>query len=85
MSGVTVKVSIVRRDEPWNAWEHLPQPPHRIAADGNLYTFQEYAVYYGEERSKGFWTRAAPCYDHLINLVTQDGEILQWSVPNGGL
>ena len=85
MSGVAVRHASVPRDEPVNVWKHLPPPLYRVAADGNLYTFQDYAAYYGEERSKVFWTRAAPCYDHLINLVTQDGDMLQWSVPNSGL
>ena len=85
MSGVAVRHASVPRDEPVNVWKHLPPPLYRVAADGNLYTFQDYAAYYGEERSKELWTRAAPCYDHLINLVTQDGDMLQWSVPNSGL
>ena len=76
MSGVAVSDAIMRCHGPLNAWEHLPQPLYRIAGDGNLHTFQEYAAYYGEEKSKELWTRAAPCYDHLIDLVTADGRVI---------
>ena len=75
MSGVAVSDAIMRCHGPLNAWEHLPQPLYRIAGDGNLYTYQEYAAYYGEEKSKEWWSRAAPCYDHLILLVTADGRV----------
>ena len=85
MSGVAVRHVSVPRDEPVDVWKHVPPPLYRVAADGNLYTFEDYAAYYGEETSKVFWTRAAPCYDHLTHLVTQDGDMLQWSVPPSGL
>ena len=81
MSGDTVNQASVPCDEPFQAWKHVPPPPYRVAADGNLYTFEDYAAYYGEVKSKEFWTRDAPCCDHLIQLITQNGDVLQWSAP----
>ena len=81
MNGNVVNQACVPCMELIQAWMHVPPPPYRVAADGNLYTCEDYAAYYGEMDSNEFWTRDAPCYDHLIHLVTQNGEMLQWSVP----
>ena len=81
MNGDTVNQASVPCDEPFQAWKHVPPPPYRVAADGNLYSFEDYAAYYGEAKCKEFWTRDAPCYDHLIHLITESGDVLQWSAP----
>ena len=38
-------------DGPWKPWQLLPQPFYSIAADGNLYTFQDFVAYYGIARA----------------------------------
>ena len=42
MSGQLVNDVVMRRGVPLNAWQHVPEPPYRIADDGNLYTRQEF-------------------------------------------
>ena len=81
MNGETVSQASMPCREPFHAWKHVPSPFYRVAADGNLYSFEDYAAYYGEVKSKEFWTRDAPCYDHLIHLITQNGDVLEWSAP----
>ena len=55
----------------------LPQPLYRRAADGNLYTLQDFRAYYGADRCNILWVRAAPCYDHRIVLVDEQGRRVQ--------
>ena len=42
ISGQLVKDVVVPRGVPFNAWQHVPEPPYRIADDMNLYTRQEF-------------------------------------------
>ena len=58
-------------------WKLLPQPFYSIAADGNLYTYQEFRDYYGEETFHSSWKRAFPCYDHDIDIVDEDGSRIE--------
>ena len=81
MSGNTVSQASVPCDEPFQAWKHVPPPPHRIAADGNLYTLEDWAAYCREEKSKELGTHAAPCYNHLIHQTNRNGHVLEWSAP----
>ena len=60
MSGQLVNDVVVRRGVPLNAWQHVPEPPYRIADDGNLYTRQEFEHYDGQ-KACDLWTRAPPC------------------------
>ena len=76
MSGLVVSEHVVPRLVPLNPWQHFPQPPYRIARHGNLYTFPEYDAYDGNEKSSGMWQKAPPCYEHLLDLVIQEGEVL---------
>ncbi len=73
MSGESVGEAMMPCHGPLNPWQLLPQPFYSIAADGNLYTFQEFRDYYGEETFHSLWRLAAPCYDHMIDIVDQDG------------
>ena len=52
-------------------------PFYRVAADGNLYSFEDYAAYYGEDMCEEFWTCDALCYDYLIHLIAPNGDMLQ--------
>ena len=69
ISGASIGEVMMPFHGPLNAGKLLPQPFYRRAADGNLYTFQEFLAYYGEERSHSLWALAAPCYDHMIVIV----------------
>ena len=81
MTGESVGEIMMPRDGPLNPWQLLPQPFYSIAADGNLYTFQEFLAYYGEETSHSLWTLAAPCYDHMIDIMDEDGDRLAgWKI-----
>ena len=73
VSGESVGEVMMPCHGPFNPWQLLPQPSLRIAADGNLYTFQEFLAYYGEETSHSWWTLAAPCYDHMIDILDENG------------
>ena len=77
MSGVSVSKVMMLGRGPVNPWPLVPQPFYRIAADGNLYTFDEFVAYYGEENTQNLWTLAAPCYDHEIVMVDAGGEVIQ--------
>ena len=79
MSGQPVSDVVVPRSVPLNAWQHVPPPLYRIAKDRNLYTLQEYQDYYGKKASSELWTRAPPCYEHVMDLVTADGEFAKLS------
>ena len=81
MNGETVSQASMLRGELFQAWKHVPPPLYRVAADGNLYSFEDYAAYYGQVKSEEFWTRDAPCYDHLIHLIAQNGDMLQLFAP----
>ena len=81
MNGETVSQASMSRGEPLQAWKHVPLPFYRVAADGNLYSFEDYAAYYGEDMCEEFWTRDAPCYDYLIHLIAQNGDMLQLFAP----
>ena len=74
LSGVTVSEVIVSREQPLNPWDHVPQPLYRIARDRNLYTRSEFEAYYGKEDSIWMWTRMVPCYDHVMAMVSAEGE-----------
>ena len=63
--------------EPVNPRKFLPQPFYCVAQDDNLYTFQEFRDYYGEETFHRMWTRAAACYDHNIEVVDEDGSRIE--------
>ena len=73
--------------EPVNPRKFLPQPFYCVAQDDNLYTFQEFRDYYGEETFHRMWSRAAACYDHNIEVVDEDGVRIErwyfhlWTVP----
>ena len=73
MTGESVGEILMPCHGPLNPWQLLPQPFYRIAADGNLYTSQEFLAYYGEETSHSLWTLAAPFYDHMIDIVDENG------------
>ena len=73
MTGESVGEIMMPCDGRLNPWQLLPQPFYSIAADGNLYTFQEFRAYYGQETSHSLWRLAAPCYDHMIDIVDEDG------------
>ena len=73
MTGESVGEILMPCHGPLNPWQLLPQPFYRIAADGNLYTFQEFSAYYGEETSHSLWTLAAPFYNHMIDIVNENG------------
>ena len=51
ISGQLVKDVVVPRGVPFNAWQHVPEPPYCIADDMNLYTRQEFEHYYGRKAS----------------------------------
>ena len=74
MNGEPVGEFIMPSHGPLNPWQHVPQSSLRIAADGNLYTFQDFVDYYGEETSHRWWARAAPCYDHKIDFLHANGD-----------
>ena len=78
MIGLVVSECLVPRLEPLKPWQHFPQPPYRIACDGNLYTFAEYSAYNGTEKSAWMWYQAPPCYEHVLELVSEQGEFLAW-------
>ena len=78
MGGLVVSEHVVPRLVPLNPGQHLPQPPYRIARDGNLYTFPEYSAYYGNDKSSWMWYQAPPCYEHALELVSAQGEFLAW-------
>ena len=63
----------------------LPQPLYRRAADGNLYTLQEFLAYYGEETSHSLWARAPPCYDHRIVVVDEQGRRVEGRLLHTGV
>ena len=75
------------RGEPVNPRKLLPQTFYCVAQDDNLYTFQEFRDYYGEETFHRMWSRAAACYDHNIEVVDEDGVRIErwyfhlWTVP----
>ena len=77
MSGVSVSKVMMLGRAPVNPCPLVPQPFYRIAADGNLYTFEEFVAYYGEENTQNLWTLAAPCYAHEIVMVDAGGEVIQ--------
>ena len=75
ISGQLVKDVLVPRGVPFNARHHVPEPPHCIADDMNLYTRREFEDYYGRKASD-LWIRAPPCYDHVLNVITANGELV---------
>ena len=77
MSGVSVSKVMMMGRAPVNPWLLVPQPFYRIAADGNLYTFEEFHAHYGGDNTQNLWTLAAPCYDHRILLLDACGEVIQ--------
>ena len=54
---------------PWNAWRHLPTPRHRIALNGNLYTWLAYQEREEHMASSHSWAHQPPCYEHCIALM----------------
>ena len=54
---------------PWNAWRHLPSPRHRIALNGNLYTWLSYQEREEHMASSPSWAHQPPCYEHCIAFV----------------
>ena len=80
MSGQLLKDVLVPRGVPFNAWQHVPEPPYRIADDMNLYTRQEFEHYHGH-KAPGLWIRAPPCYEHIMEVITGKGDLAQlWDV-----
>ena len=77
MSGVAVSTVMTLGRAPVNPCPLLPPPFYRIAADGNLYTFEEFHAYYGGQKTQNLWTLAAPCYAHEIRMVDAGGEVIQ--------
>ena len=77
MNGQPVGEFIMPCHGPLNPWQLVPQSSLRIAADGNLYTFQDFVTYYGEETSHSWWARAAPCYDHRIDFLHENGDRIE--------
>ena len=63
----------------------LPQPLYRRAADGNLYTLQEFWAYYGAETCNSLWVRAAPSYDHGIVVVDEQGRRVEGRLLHTGV
>ena len=51
MTAESVGTIMMPCDGPLNPWQLLPQPFYSIAADGNLYTFQDFVTYYGIARA----------------------------------
>ena len=77
MNGQPVGEFIMPSHGPLNPWQLVPQSSLRIAADGNLYTLQDFVAYYGEEISHSLWARAAPCYDHRIDFLHENGDRIE--------
>ena len=77
MNGQPVGEFIMPSHGPLNPWQLAPQSSLRIAADGNLYTLQDFVAYYGEEISHSLWARAAPCYDHRIDFLHENGDRIE--------
>ena len=77
MNGQPVGEFIMPCHGPLNPWQLVPQSSLRIAADGNLYTLQDFVAYYGEEISHSLWARAAPCYDHRIDFLHENGDRIE--------
>ena len=77
MNGEPVGECILPCSGPLNPWQLAPQSSLRIAADGNVYTLQDFVAYYGEEISHCLWARAAPCYDHGIDFLHENGDRIE--------
>ena len=77
MNAQPVGEFIVPTHGPLNPWQAVPQSSLRRAADGNLYMLQDFVAYYGEEVSHSLWERAAPCYDHRIDFVHENGDRIE--------
>ena len=54
-----------------NLWEAIPQCSHRRNANGNLYMLQDWVA---GEVSHSLWEHGAPCYDHRIDVVCENGD-----------
>ena len=73
MTGTVVSECLVPCWEPLKPWQNFPEPPYRIACDGNLYTFAEHCTYYGLQKAAGMWHQSPPCYEHILQLVDELG------------